>query len=119
MAKKSYKKEKIEERLLHDMNTLLRSHLRDTRLKFVTITKVEITADYSYAKLYWDTYDVNSRGDAKKAISNISSKVRAMLSKSLKIRHTPEIQFIYDSQFEEEQNVVKILEEEKIKGKFN
>ena len=34
-GKRPFKKEKIEERILHDVNVFLRTHMRDSRLKFV------------------------------------------------------------------------------------
>lgn len=115
---KGHKKEVVEERVLHDINTFLRTSFRDERLRFVSITKVEISNDYSFAKVYWDTYDPNIRGDAKKALNGCSKKIRSMLSQSLKVRHTPEINFIYDSQFEDETNISKILEQEAKSGRF-
>jgi ribosome-binding factor A len=118
MANKSFKKEKIEGRLLQDLNTFLRTHVRDSRLKFISITKVEISTDFSYAKVYWDTFDDDARDDAQVALEKIRGKFRSMLAKTLKIRHTPELKFLYDSQFESENKIKEILEEESKKGKF-
>ena len=115
---KGQKKLIIEERVLHDINSFLRTSFSDQRLRFVSITKVEISNDYSYAKVYWDTFEQKSRGDAKKALEGGQKRFRAMLSETLNIRHTPQIQFIYDSQFEDENKIAAILDEEAKLGKF-
>ena len=116
-GKRPFKKEKIEERILHDVNVFLRTHMRDSRLKFVSVTKVEISADYSHAKVYWDTFDSDIKVEAEIAFSKVRGKIRSMLAKTLKIRHTPELNFVYDSQFESEKAISEILDEESGRGK--
>ena len=110
--KRPFKKEKYEEQLLNEINLFLRRELKDSRLSFVSITKVELNKDYSQAKVYWDTFDGQKRGDIKKAIDGVAGKVRSLLAKVLKVRQVPNITFEYDSQYEAELKISKILQEE-------
>lgn len=114
MAKKSnnFKKEKYEERLLNEINGLLRSGTNDARLQRVSITKVELSPDYGYATVSWDTYDSGTRGDAKKALESATGRIRSELAKVLEVRHVPAITFIYDNQFEEEKKIMDLLKKE-------
>ena len=117
MAKqKAFKKEKYQEGLIKEINLIFRSEIKDSRLTFVSITKVELNSDYSVAKVYWDTFDSSKRGDAKKALDNVTGKVRSLLASRLKARHTPQIEFYYDSQFESEKNIDHLLSSESAKG---
>jgi ribosome-binding factor A len=110
MAKKNpFKKDKFEERLLNEINGLLRSKINDPRLQFVSVTKVELSPDYSYATLHWDTFNAHTRGDAKLAINEARGKLRSELAKVLEVRHVPSLTFVYDNQFEEEQKIVKLM----------
>lgn len=109
IKKNNFKKDKFEERLLNEINSLLRTHFADNRLQFVSITKVEMSPDYGYAVIYWDTFDAHKRGDAKKAIEAAKGKMRSELAKVLDVRHVPSLSFIYDNQFEEENKIVKLL----------
>jgi ribosome-binding factor A len=112
MAKKAtnnFKKEKYEERLLNEINSLLRSSTNDGRLQRVSITKVELSPDYGYATVSWDTFDSGTRGDAKKAIEASAGRIRSELAKVLDVRHVPAITFIYDNQFEEEKKIMDII----------
>ena len=103
------KKNRYEELLRDEANLLLRQGFRDPRLNFVSFTKAELNDDYSLAKLYWDTFDAGHRGDIKDALSGITGKLRVMLSQKIELRHTPAIEFIYDSQYESEKKIENLL----------
>ena len=118
MAKKAtnnFKKEKYEERLLNEINGLLRTSTNDGRLARVSITKVELSPDYGYATVSWDTYDSGTRGDAKTAIEASAGRIRSELAKVLEVRHVPALTFIYDNQFEEEKKIMDLINSQKDK----
>lgn len=113
MAKKNtFKKEKYEERLLNEINSLFRTAIKDSRLQRVSITKVELSPDYGYATVSWDTFDSHTRGDAKAAIEAATGKIRTELAKVLEVRHVPSLSFVYDNQFEEEKKIMDLLSRE-------
>ena len=112
MNKISFSKVKLEEKILNGLNSMLRKDISDSRVKFVSVTRVELNNDFSIAKVYWDTFDSSTRGDAKKAVSGMSGKLRSRLSQSLNIRHTPSLEFFYDSQFEDELKITELLKNE-------
>ncbi len=119
MAKnqKGVKKVKFEERILNELNLILRQDLNDTRLQFASLTKVELSSDLSVAKVYWDTFDPDKKEVIAKAFSSAESKMRSSLANVLKVRHTPELKLVYDKQFESEQAINEILGEEAKNGK--
>lgn len=118
MAKKNnFKKIKFEERLLNEINSLFRKTLNDARLQRVSITKVELSPDYGYAVIFWDTYDSHTRGDAKTAIESASGMIRSELAKVLEVRHVPSLSFMYDNQFEEERKIMDLINSNKIENK--
>jgi ribosome-binding factor A len=113
MARKgsqSFNKEKFEGRIKEELNLFLRQNMGDPRLTFVSITKVELNPDYSVAKFYYDTFDSSSVGDVTTAITGLVGKMRKHLSQKLKVRHTPTLKAIYDSQFEDEMKITQLLE---------
>ncbi len=118
MAKKTnFKKEKFAERLLNELNSALRTKFSDSRLKLVSFTKVEVAPDYSHAKVFWDTFDSSTRGDAKDAVESMKAKMRTILAAILKIRAVPALTFVFDSQYEEEQKIDALLKAEQKAGK--
>jgi ribosome-binding factor A len=94
---------------LNEINSLLRRGINDPRLQFVSITKVELSPDYSYANCFWDTFNAHTRGDAKLAINEAKGRIRSELAKVLEVRHVPSLTFEYDNQFEEEQKITKLI----------
>ncbi len=112
MPKVSFSKQKFEERILNELNFLLRTKMTDPRVQFVSLTKVMLNKDYSVATISWDTFNATKRGDSKEAILNMKGKLRSELAKNLKLRHTPELKFIYDSQFEDANKITSLINSE-------
>lgn len=110
MAKKTFTKIKLEERIMNEINISLRSIVNDPSLQFVSVTKVQLNGDFSQAVCSWDTFDSSKRGDAKNAIMKVSSRLRGIISQKMELRHTPQLTFIYDDSFECEQNITELLD---------
>ena len=111
MAKaKSFKKDKFEERLLLEMNSMLRREIGDPRVTFLSFTKVELSHDYSIANVYWDTFDASKKEDCSKAVEGLAGVFRSLLARVLAVRHTPQLRFSYDNQYEAELEITKLLD---------
>ena len=104
-----FSKVKYEERVRDEINLALRREFSDPRLVNVSITHVELTQDYSHAKVYWDTFNAAQRGDAKSAIESTAGRMRTLLANKMAVRHTPEIHYVYNSQYEDESKITQLL----------
>lgn len=111
------KKAQYEQQIQNEVNNLLRTGMDNRALSFVSITKVELAADFANAILFWDTFNPTQRGDIKIALDNSLGKIRSHLAKTLQIRHTPSLTARYDSQYEDAQVIEDILKSEKDKGR--
>lgn len=70
----------------------------DARFKLVTITSVQLSKDFSYAKIYV-TILLDEEEEIKsliKALNHAAKYLRRELGAAIKIRLTPELKFIYD-----------------------
>ena len=78
--------------------------------EFITITRVEITADLSYAVVY-----VSILGkDADKlksldALNEMAHQIAMMSSKKIRIRHFPSLTFEFDTGLEKQMRVEELL----------
>ena len=106
-----FSKIKYEERVRDEINFALRREFADPRLVNVSVTHVELTQDYSHAKVYWDTFNASTRGDAKNAIEATAGRMRKILADKMEIRHTPEIHYVYNSQFEDSNKIDQLLKD--------
>lgn len=108
-ARSPYSKPRLQEKLTQEISLFLRKNISDPRLTMVSITHTELSKDLSIAKVYWDTFDETHREEMGEAILKTAGKIRKLLGKVLTIRHIPEIQFVYNSQYESEREIEKLL----------
>lgn len=106
-----HKKSKLESQILQELGFCAKKNVSDPRLGLVAFTKVTLNNDYSRAAVYWDHFDPHLRGDMKAALESARGLFRSHLSKVLTIRVAPSIDFIYDSQYEDEAKIENLLKE--------
>lgn len=104
-------KDLFQDKIRNEISVMLRREISDPRLTMISITRVDLNQDYSVAKVFWDTFDAAKRGDAKKAITGLAGRMRSLLAKRLDVRHTPILEFYYDSQFEDELKITQLLKD--------
>ena len=91
--------------------------LKDPRVGFATISRVDITEDLSYAKVrvYVMGSDKEKR-DSVIGLNNSAGFIRQVLGKVIKIRKIPELAFVIDENLEHAMHIESILAELKQKG---
>lgn len=87
--------DKINEEIKKELSVIV-TKLKDPRVpEFVTITEVRTSPDLKSAKVFFSTLI----GDEKEVLKGLQSSAgfaRGMLSKSIKLRYTPELIFSID-----------------------
>ena len=103
--------EKYNDLFVKEISYILQTEIKDQNIRFVTITDVAITSDLSYAKVYFTVLKKEYLDVTKKALDRASSFIRGKLSERVDIRHTPELQFVYDESIQYGENIERILEQ--------
>ena len=92
----SFRAERVNELIRRELVLLLKKETKDPRLQTVVITDVIVTRDLTSAKVFFSV-----DGPSQKVVASLLSKAsgffRTSLSKSLDLRHTPSLSFIYDT----------------------
>ena len=92
----SYRIERVNELMRRELVLLLKQETKDPRLKQVVITDVIVSRDLTSAKVFFSVDD-----DSNKIVASLLNKAsgffRSSLSKTLDLRHTPTLSFIYDT----------------------
>jgi ribosome-binding factor A len=115
----SRRTDRLGELFREEISGLLTKGLKDPRVGFATISRVEVTEDLSYAKVL-----VSVMGDDKEktstliALRNSAGFIRSHLGKAVKIRKMPELQFALDESLEHAMKIQGILSELKNKGEL-
>jgi len=92
----SYRTERVNELMRRELVLLLKQETKDPRLKQVVITDVIVSRDLTSAKVFFSV-DVDSNKIVVSLLNKASGFFRSSLSKTLDLRHTPTLSFIYDT----------------------
>jgi ribosome-binding factor A len=106
--------ERLAEEIREQVAKMIASDLKDPRLGFVTVTRVELAHDLGHARVHVGV--LGGEAERKKslaALQQASGFVRRELGKRLRIRHTPEIDFRYDKGLDATDRVARLLEAER------
>ena len=113
----SIKIERINSNMIKEISYLLQTEVKNPNIKFVTITDVKVTNDLSYAKVYYTYMGDEDLKDVKENLKVAAPYLRTVLASRIEVRHTPELQFVFDKSVEYGQNIERIInklhEEEK------
>lgn len=106
----SVKIERLNDQFQKEISMILQTEIKDSDISFVTITGCEITNDLSFCKVYFTVLDNSKKDTTLKALKGARSFIRGELSRRIEIRHTPELNFIYDESIEYGNKIEKIIE---------
>ena len=96
--------------LIQQVASEILRELKDPRLGFVTITDVELSGDLKHAKIFVSI--LGSDEEQKNTMEGLSSAtgfVRSEIGKRIRLRHTPEIVFKFDSSIERAIRIAQLL----------
>jgi ribosome-binding factor A len=75
---------------------LVRDECSDPRLAKVTISAVEVTNDYSHAKIFFTTLVDDNSSEIEVVLNKASGFLRQKLAKLMTLYSVPKLKFVYD-----------------------
>ena len=91
---------------------LLQRDLKDPRVGFATITRVETSRDLGHAKVWVSVYGTDAEQSASiEALRYATPWLRRQLGERLRLRHVPELSIRADDSIESGDRVLRILRE--------
>jgi ribosome-binding factor A len=103
--------EKLNQQFKREISSIVQNELNDPRLGFITINRVEITRDLSYAKVYFSVLaDAKKTQKVEKGLLSAAGYIRKLLSERIKVRLTPELIFKLDKSTEYSVHIAEELE---------
>ena len=109
----SRRTERVAEAIRRISSEMIHSELRDPRIHgFITITKVEVTADLRYAKIFYSVLgDDKTKKSAAKGLQSAKNFMRMHIAQELKLRYAPDIVFKIDEKIEHSKRIDVILDQ--------
>lgn len=103
---------RVKEEIKREAAQILQKEIKDPRLGFVTVTSVEVSRDLRHVKIYYSHYGSQEEKKASyEALKSAEGFVRKEIGRRLKLRYTPEINFIFDESFEHADHISRLLNE--------
>jgi ribosome-binding factor A len=93
--------EKVADLIQREVSEMLVKSIKDPRIGFVTITRVTVSQDCRFAKIYFSVAGtLAERENSGKGLDSAKGYVRRELGRRLQLRYTPEIVFQFDPSIE-------------------
>ena len=107
----SIKIDRIASQMVKEISYVLATEVKDSDIRFVTVTDVKVTNDLSFAKVYVTVLKEDKKEETLNALKNAAGFIRKELMDRVDIRYIPELQFVYDESIEYGKNIENIIEQ--------
>ena len=102
--------EKVQELMKQEISQIILQELKDPRIGFVTVTKVEMTGDLREAKIF---VSIMGKDDAlQDTLQGLKSSlgfIRREIGRRIRLRFTPEISFALDNSLAYRSHIQELL----------
>ena len=91
------KHDRIQELIKESASNIVLYELKDPRLGFITITKVDLSPDLRFAKVYYSVLGTDAEAKlTAHAIQHALGHIQREVAKHVHLRFAPEISFVVD-----------------------
>jgi ribosome-binding factor A len=110
--------ERVNRAMVKELGLILQQELTDPRLRFVTITNVEISRDLQHAKIFFSVLGESSQvSQAEAGLESARGLIRKLIGQRVRMRFVPELKFIYDKNVLYSTRIEETLEQIKNEAK--
>jgi len=102
---------RVAELIRRALADIIRDRLPDRGLGLLSITAAEITRDLSRATVFISILGEEDRERVTEILNEESNVLRYELSRTLNLRHTPEIEFRYDFSLERGVRLSRLIDD--------
>ncbi len=93
--------ERVQEALRQEISRVTLEEIKDPRVGFLTITKVELTKDLRFAKVYFSVLGgAKEKALALKGLNSAKGYIKGVIADRIKLRLVPDISFRIDESIE-------------------
>ena len=104
------RRERVAEEIRAELSEILQHEMRDPRMGWVTVTRVEMSPDLAYAKVFVSIYGSESdQAVSFRVLERAAGFIRAELGRRIRLRQTPELHFRTDDSIEQSQRIQDLL----------
>ena len=103
---------RVQEALRQEISKIVQGEMKDPRVGFITITKVDLTKDLRYARVYFSILgEDKDKKLALKGLNNAKGYIKGLVADRIDLRFMPEIAFAIDESLEHTKHIYDILDQ--------
>jgi ribosome-binding factor A len=102
--------QKLGDQIQRELSDLLARELRDPRVGMVTITSVDVSPDFSHAKVFFTVLEKDKLEDTLHGLRRAAGFLRSQLARRIKLYTTPELRFEYDESVERGDRLSRLID---------
>ena len=112
-ANKSFsRRDRVSEQIRRELAELIRTELKDPRVGMVSITGVEVSADYAHAKVFFSSMAGKEHlSSVLTGLQKAAGFLRRELGRRITIHSTPQLHFVFDESLERGADLSRLIEE--------
>jgi ribosome-binding factor A len=103
--------QRVSDLIREEIADIIMYRLKDPRIGFVTVTGVDMTADLKLAKVFVSILKEEERESTLEILESSKNFIRSALSKRLRMKFIPVIEFRLDTSIEYGYRIDKLLKE--------
>ena len=101
--------QKLGDLIQRELSELLQRELRDPRVGMITITGVDVSPDFSHAKVFFTVLEKQRLEDAREGLRRAAGFLRSRLARRIKLYTTPDLRFEYDESVERGDRLSRLI----------
>ncbi|MGH9800709.1 MAG: 30S ribosome-binding factor RbfA [Blastocatellia bacterium] len=109
-----YRPNRLAQELKSEISAIISRELPHHNFGFITITEVKVSPDLRYARVLVSVFGPPE--EQKKSLDLLNNEkafIRQLIGKRFRLRHTPEISFVYDETIAHGDRMLRMIEEVK------
>jgi ribosome-binding factor A len=104
--------QRLGDQIQRELGDLLRD-IRDPRVAMITITAVDVSPDFSHAKVLFTVFEKEKLPGTLAGLKRSAGFLRSQLAKRLKLYTTPGLRFEYDESVERGDRLSRLIDSTK------
>ena len=103
---------RLQERIRERAAYCLQFEVNDPRASFITVTRVALSSDFSFAKIYYSVLgDAADKSKAEHMLKNAGGFIQRQVARVLETRRVPHLSWIFDGSTEQAADMDRLIHE--------
>ncbi len=103
---------RVGDLLQREISEILERELKDPRIGFLTITRVELSDDLKWARVFYSVFGTEEeREKSHEGLQSATGFIKRLLGERTRLKYLPDIVFLFDDSLEKGREILSILDD--------